>query len=167
MVDLDIGEAPGDHGLAGLTVTVAPSSEQLGTALIMAAKVCPQVRIAEPRDDLFGTALVLISFGAFFTHTLAYSWVSRKAQHAKATATALYLVHYYIGGSLGGFFLLYCWQHAAWHGVVFGGSLIYVILFALCRQLKTYETPRDHISAGSGSLATKPTSEGQPDHCHK
>jgi predicted MFS family arabinose efflux permease len=112
-------------------------------------------------------ALVLISFGAFFTHTLAYSWVSRKAQHAKATATALYLVHYYIGGSLGGFFLLYCWQHAAWHGVVFGGSLIYVILFALCRQLKTYETPRDHISAGSGSLATKPTSEGQPDHCHK
>ncbi len=54
--------------------------------------------------------LLLISGGAFFAHTLAYSWVSQKALSAKATATALYLVHYYIGGSLGGFLLLYCWQ---------------------------------------------------------
>ena len=30
--------------------------------------------------------LLLISFGAFFTHTLAYAWVSQKATHAKATA---------------------------------------------------------------------------------
>ncbi|MEZ8825891.1 MFS transporter [Vibrio amylolyticus] len=79
--------------------------------------------------------LLLISFGAFFTHTLAYSWVSQKATHAKATATALYLMHYYIGGSLGGFFLIYCWQHGAWSGVVVGGMCLYVLLFTLCYAL--------------------------------
>lgn len=79
--------------------------------------------------------LMLISFGAFFAHTLAYAWVSQRATHAKATATALYLVHYYIGGSLGGFFLIYCWQHGGWGSVIAGGSLIYLALFILCYRL--------------------------------
>lgn len=79
--------------------------------------------------------LMLISFGAFFTHTLAYAWVSQKATEAKATATALYLVHYYVGGSLGGFFLLYCWQHGGWDMVTSGGIALYAILFTLCWRL--------------------------------
>ncbi len=66
--------------------------------------------------------LLLISFGAFFTHTLAYGWVGQNATRAKATATALYLVHYYVGGSLGGFLLLYCWQHGGWSSVLMGGK---------------------------------------------
>ncbi|MCG3737648.1 MFS transporter [Vibrio cincinnatiensis] len=90
--------------------------------------------------------LSLISFGAFFTHTLAYAWVSQKATQAKATATALYLVHYYVGGSLGGFYLLYCWQHGGWKMVTLGGSIIYGILFSLCwtlshRHTRSQETP--------------------------
>ncbi|MBF9000181.1 MFS transporter [Vibrio nitrifigilis] len=80
--------------------------------------------------------LLLISCGAFFTHTLAYSWVSRHATQAKATATALYLVHYYVGGSLGGFYLLSCWQHGGWEYVVAGAMVIYVVMFALCWKLK-------------------------------
>lgn len=79
--------------------------------------------------------LLLISGGAFFTHTLAYAWVSQKATTAKATATALYLVHYYVGGSIGGFFLLYCWQHGKWTSVVEGGLALYLVLFALCWKL--------------------------------
>ncbi|GAB2661255.1 MFS transporter [Vibrio panuliri] len=80
--------------------------------------------------------LLLISFGAFFTHTLAYAWVSQKAKRAKATATALYLVHYYIGGSIGGFFLIYCWQHAGWQAVILGGSVLYVAIYWLCFRLE-------------------------------
>jgi predicted MFS family arabinose efflux permease len=80
--------------------------------------------------------LLLISFGAFFTHTLAYGWVGQNATQAKATATALYLVHYYIGGSLGGFLLLYCWQHGGWTSVVVGGSVLYVVMFAAIAYLK-------------------------------
>lgn len=79
--------------------------------------------------------LALISFGAFFTHTLAYAWVSQKAISAKATATALYLVHYYVGGSLGGFFLIYCWQHGGWGYVIGGGLVLYLVIFALCYRL--------------------------------
>ncbi len=81
--------------------------------------------------------LMMISFGAFFTHTLAYAWVSQKAKTAKATATALYLVHYYIGGSLGGFFLIYCWQLQHWGGVIAGGLLLYALVFGLCFRLKS------------------------------
>ncbi|HBC3536705.1 MFS transporter [Vibrio parahaemolyticus] len=80
--------------------------------------------------------LLLISFGAFFTHTLAYGWVGQNATQAKATATALYLVHYYVGGSLGGFLLLYCWQHGGWLTVLLGGSVLYAVMFAAIAYLK-------------------------------
>ncbi|ENE4762091.1 MFS transporter [Vibrio parahaemolyticus] len=80
--------------------------------------------------------LLLISFGAFFTHTLAYGWVGQNATQAKATATALYLMHYYVGGSLGGFLLLYCWQHGGWSTVLLGGSVLYAVMFAAIAYLK-------------------------------
>ena len=82
------------------------------------------------------TGLLLISFGAFFTHTLAYGWVGQNATRAKATATALYLVHYYTGGSLGGFLLLYCWQNGGWSTVLIGGSALYIAMFAAITFLK-------------------------------
>ncbi|WP_342029463.1 MFS transporter [Vibrio sp. S9_S30] len=85
--------------------------------------------------------LLLIGFGAFFVHSLAYGFVSQHAIQAKATATALYLVHYYVGGSLGGFLLIYCWQHGGWGGVVVGSSALYTIMFLLCRALHSYEKP--------------------------
>jgi predicted MFS family arabinose efflux permease len=80
--------------------------------------------------------LIFISTGAFFTHALAYGWVSQNAVTAKATATALYLVHYYVGGSLGGFFLIYCWQHGEWVAVMGGGALFCVAILMLCFLLK-------------------------------
>ncbi|HIF9160484.1 TPA: MFS transporter [Photobacterium damselae] len=94
-------------------------------------------------------ALLLISSGAFLTHSLAYAWVSHKATDAKATATALYLVHYYVGGSLGGFFLIYCWQHGAWLGVVTGGSVLYLLAYVICWWLH-----RSHTSQVNQSVAT-------------
>lgn len=89
--------------------------------------------------------LILISLGAFFTHTLAYGWVGRKAPSAKATATALYLVHYYIGGSLGGFLLLFCWQHGGWSTVAIGGSVLYIIMFVAIRALNQLENNVNNI----------------------
>ncbi|MGF1756637.1 MFS transporter [Photobacterium sagamiensis] len=89
-------------------------------------------------DSLFTMiiGLLLISSGAFFTHSLAYAWVSQKAKTAKATATALYLVHYYIGGSLGGFYLIACWQYGAWSAVLAGGTILYCLIYVLCLRLK-------------------------------
>lgn len=82
--------------------------------------------------------LLLISSGAFFTHSLAYAWVSHKARTAKATATALYLMHYYVGGSLGGFYLVACWQYGAWNGVLVGGVILYGLIYLLCWRLRFY-----------------------------
>jgi len=88
-------------------------------------------------DSLYAMliGLLLISSGAFFTHSLAYAWVSQKANTAKATATALYLVHYYVGGSLGGFYLVACWQYGTWHGVLAGGMILYGLIYLLCWRL--------------------------------
>lgn len=82
--------------------------------------------------------LVLISFGAFFTHTLAYAWVGQHAVSGKATATALYLVHYYLGGSIGGFMLLYCWQYGQWLAVTGGGLVLFAGVFICCFRLKNW-----------------------------
>ncbi|MDD9155090.1 MFS transporter [Aliivibrio sp. S4TY2] len=82
--------------------------------------------------------LNILSFGAFFTHSLAYGWVSQKAETAKSTATALYLVHYYVSGSLGGFYLMYCWQHGGWESVVLGAAVLYIVIFGLCWRLYNY-----------------------------
>ncbi|WP_254103826.1 MFS transporter [Aliivibrio fischeri] len=82
--------------------------------------------------------LNVLSFGAFFTHSLAYGWVSQQAETAKSTATALYLVHYYVSGSLGGFYLMFCWQHEGWSAVMLGASFLYMIIFSLCWRLNHY-----------------------------
>ncbi|MGR5445665.1 MFS transporter [Vibrio campbellii] len=97
------------------------------------------------------TGLLLISFGAFFTHTLAYGWVGQNATQAKATATALYLVHYYIGGSLGGFLLLYCWQDGGWSSVLIGGFALYIAMFAAIAFLKNIT---ERIDAGDNADIT-------------
>ncbi|PKI16591.1 MFS transporter [Colwellia sp. 12G3] len=93
-------------------------------------------------DSLYAMVigLLFISSGSFFTHSLAYAWVSQKAKTAKATATALYLVHYYVGGSLGGFYLVACWQYGSWHGVLVGGMILYGLIYLLCWRLQRFSS---------------------------
>ncbi|GAA5194063.1 MFS transporter [Ferrimonas gelatinilytica] len=80
--------------------------------------------------------LLLISAGAFLVHALAYAWVGREARQARAGATALYLVHYYLGGSLGGFWLLWWWQERGWDGVILGSLVLYLVMLLLVWGLK-------------------------------
>jgi YNFM family putative membrane transporter len=58
------------------------------------------------------------TFGFFGAHSVASSWVSRRATAAKAQAASLYLFFYYAGsalvGSLGGL----AWTSGGWPGVV-------------------------------------------------
>lgn len=85
------------------------------------------------------TGLLLISSGSFFSHSMTYGWVSQKAKTAKATANALYLVHYYGGGGLGGFFLIACWEAGAWLGVLLGSSVLYGAMYLLAVRLQQFE----------------------------
>ena len=68
--------------------------------------------------------LLINSLGFFLCHSTASSFVSRTAKHAKASASSLYLVFYYLGASLGGFYLDPFWQANDWTGVIMGSWLI-------------------------------------------
>ncbi|OEE87493.1 MFS transporter permease, partial [Enterovibrio norvegicus FF-162] len=83
--------------------------------------------------------LLIVSGGAFFTHSLAYGWVSRRTTKGKATATALYLVHYYVGGSLGGFYLIGCWEYAGWFAVTLGAVSLAALNLVLIQILGSLE----------------------------
>ena len=61
--------------------------------------------------------IVLLTIGFFTTHSAASSWVGRLAGQGKGHAASLYLLAYYLGGSVlgsaGGWF----WEHAGWNAV--------------------------------------------------
>ena len=75
------------------------------------------------------------SFGFFFCHSTASSWVSRNATHAKASASSLYLVFYYVGASTGGFYLQPFWSEWRWPGVIAGSLLVLSFTLYLTTRL--------------------------------
>lgn len=75
--------------------------------------------------------LLVNSFGFFLAHSTATSWVGRKAETARASASALYLVFYYTGASTGSFYLDPFWQKWGWQGVIYASWLIFAFTFAL------------------------------------
>lgn len=103
----------------------------LGTLITMAGVLVASIE--QQATVILG--LLIVSGGAFFTHSLAYGWVSRKAQDGKAMATALYLVHYYVGGSLGGFYLIGCWEYGGWTAVTLGAVSLAAVNLVLIQLL--------------------------------
>lgn len=83
--------------------------------------------------------LVLQCFGFFFSHSASASWVNSRAGFAKASAASLYLFFYYLGGSLGSFYLGWFWHLYRWPGVVGGGMLVFILTFFLARKLYAEE----------------------------
>ncbi|MDO6563021.1 MFS transporter [Amphritea sp. 1_MG-2023] len=77
------------------------------------------------------------SFGFFFAHSSASSWVSRQATYARASASSLYLVFYYLGASSGGFYLDPFWQWLAWEGVVLGSLIVLLLTLSLTLALSS------------------------------
>ncbi|WP_426196032.1 MFS transporter [Massilia sp. DWR3-1-1] len=60
----------------------------------------------------------LFTFGFFASHSVASSWVGRRAREPKALASALYLLFYYLGSSVVGSLCGTVWSAAGWSGVV-------------------------------------------------
>ncbi|QJQ95750.1 MFS transporter [Vreelandella populi] len=77
-----------------------------------------------PGLPLILIGLTINAFGFFLAHSMASSWVGRNAQTARGSASALYLVFYYIGASLGGFYLEPFWQVAGWQGIAVASWLV-------------------------------------------
>ena len=65
---------------------------------------------------VIGMALLTASF--FAVHSVASSWVARRARGARAMASALYLFFYYVGAALIGSLSGAMWSAHGWNGVV-------------------------------------------------
>jgi len=62
--------------------------------------------------------MALFTFGFFASHSVASSWVGRRAQAPQALASAMYLFFYYSGSSVLGSLCGTVWSSAGWTGVV-------------------------------------------------
>ncbi|MGB0663275.1 MAG: MFS transporter, partial [Pontibacterium sp.] len=71
------------------------------------------------------------AFGFFVSHSCASGWVSQNAKVARASASSLYLVFYYVGASTGGFYLHLFWEWRAWQGIVIGSLMVLAVTLTL------------------------------------
>ncbi|WP_416140099.1 MFS transporter [Halomonas sp. HK25] len=92
--------------------------------------------------------LTINAFGFFLAHAMASSWVGRHAGQARGSASALYLVFYYSGASLGAFWLEPFWQVGAWPGVAVGSWLVLGVTLGIAAWLW-----RREVSARRGQVA--------------
>ncbi|TYO94760.1 MFS transporter [Desulfallas thermosapovorans] len=81
--------------------------------------------------------LLIFCFGFFAAHAAASAWVNKHAVKAKASATGLYLVCYYTGGSFGSTGLGFLWHDHGWPGVTAG--LVIALAVALLLGLSLRE----------------------------
>lgn len=86
--------------------------------------------------------LTINAFGFFLAHSMASSWVGRQAEKARGSASALYLVFYYLGASLGGFWLEPFWQRWGWFGVALGSWLVLAMTLGIAISLQSKERTR-------------------------
>jgi YNFM family putative membrane transporter len=85
--------------------------------------------------------IALVTFGFFSGHSVASSWVGRRAGGAKGPASALYLLFYYAGSSLAGWLGGLFWARAGWPGVAAFVAVLLVAGLALSLRLAALEEP--------------------------
>lgn len=62
--------------------------------------------------------IAVFTFGFFGSHSIASSWIGRRATHDRAQASSLYLFFYYVGSSIGGTTGGTFWMAYGWSGVI-------------------------------------------------
>jgi MFS transporter, YNFM family, putative membrane transport protein len=78
--------------------------------------------------------IAIFTFGFFGGHSIASSWVGRRATHDKAQASSLYLFFYYVGSSVGGTAGGTFWTSFGWGGVV--AMIVCFLIFALILSIR-------------------------------
>lgn len=77
--------------------------------------------------------IAIVTFGFFGAHSVASSWVGRRALHARAQASSLYLFFYYLGSSVAGSLGGVAWTRSGWDGVtlLIGGLALAALAVAV------------------------------------
>ncbi|MEJ2870000.1 MFS transporter [Actinomycetospora sp. OC33-EN08] len=90
--------------------------------------------------------LALLTVGFFAGHAVASAWVGRRAEHARALASGMYLFSFYVGSSVGG----------TLGGVVFGAggwSATVGFLVVLLAAAAVVVAPMERVAAASARSA--------------
>ncbi|UVL84424.1 MFS transporter [Pseudomonas sp. B21-028] len=81
--------------------------------------------------------MLVFTFGFFGAHSVASSWIGRRALTAKGQASSLYLFSYYAGSSVAGTAGGVAWHLGGWNGVgLFIGVLLLVALSVAVKLAK-------------------------------
>lgn len=94
-----------------------------------------------PNVPLIALGLWTLCSGMFIAQGIAPALVNQLAQQAKGAASALYLVAYYVGGTLGGVIPGLGWQTAGWLGVAAICLSALALALAATVQLSRATTP--------------------------
>ncbi|AIG04394.1 putative transporter-like membrane protein [Pseudomonas fluorescens] len=78
--------------------------------------------------------MLIFTFGFFGAHSVASSWIGRRALKAKGQASSLYLFSYYAGSSIAGTAGGVFWHYAGWNGI--GGFIVTLLIVALLVALR-------------------------------
>ncbi len=113
--------------LAGRLSRRVPRRVLIGFGLIVMALGMTLTLVAWVPAIVLG--LVVLCGGTFTAQAVAPAFVNQVAREAKGSASALYLMAYYLGGTLGGVLPGLAWQSFGWIGVVL--SCIFALLIAL------------------------------------
>ncbi|MBZ9782294.1 MFS transporter [Pseudomonas sp. REP124] len=89
---------------------------------------------------IFG--MLVFTFGFFGAHSVASSWIGRRATKAKGQASSLYLFSYYAGSSVAGTAGGVFWHIGGWNGIgLFIGALLLVALGVALKLAKLQPLP--------------------------
>ncbi|MBJ6609219.1 MAG: MFS transporter [Candidatus Thiothrix moscowensis] len=113
----------------------APVGMALGILFLMGGSLLTLM----PSLSAIVWGFMVSSFGFFLTHSLASGWVSQHALQARASASSLYLVFYYMGASAGGFVLAPFWAWQGWLGIVVGSLLVYSLTLGCALWLQRWQ----------------------------
>lgn len=79
--------------------------------------------------------MLIFTFGFFGAHSVASSWIGRRARVARGQASSLYLLAYYLGSSIAGTVGGYFWHLAGWNGVAWFIAALLTIAVAIALKL--------------------------------
>lgn len=137
--------------LAGIysSARVGALADQLGRRRVFWAVIAVMlaglgITLLEPLWAIL-LGMLVFTFGFFGAHSVASSWVGRRAQRAKGQASSLYLLSYYLGSSIAGTAGGLFWHRAGWSGVVLFVGLL--LAAALAVAVRLMRVPRIEAAA--------------------
>jgi YNFM family putative membrane transporter len=95
-----------------------------------------------PSLPLIVASLLLLCAGMFTAQAVTPAYVNATARGAKGGASALYLMCYYIGGTLGAALPGVAWQRLGWPGVIGASALAFGLALLAVWLLCADEAPR-------------------------